>query len=168
MAISKKEVYIDGRINYTLFNQAITHRISVLKELFVYKNASEEEKANALFNNLEKEEFDSDLRLTIAILFESMKRMNDEANWEHFEENLAAIPFKDFIEEYRKYNKDNLIEKSPSLGSSVYYETEILCSNSIRKLFSMWITNLPKMVLQRKAFENYKFPILERMTFLLF
>ncbi|MGI6675575.1 MAG: AbiH family protein [Bacilli bacterium] len=151
----KKEVFIDGRINYTLFNKTITHRISVLKELFFYKNANEEEKANVLFNNLEKEEFDSDLRLTIAILFESMKRLNDEANWKHFEENLAAIPFKDFIEEYRKYNKDNLIEKSPSLGSPVDYETEILCSNSIRKLFSMWIANLPKMVLQRKAFENY-------------
>lgn len=151
----KKEVFIDGRINYALFNEAIAHRISVLKEIFVYKNVDEAEKANVLFNNLEKEEFDSDLCLTIAILFESMKRLNDEANWKHFEENLAAIPFKDFIEGYRKYNKDNLIEKSPSLGSPVDYETEISCSNSIRKLFSMWITNLPKMVLQRKAYENY-------------
>ncbi len=151
----KKEVFIDGRINYALFNKPVPHPISVLRGLLVYKNPNEAEKANVLFNELEKKEFDFNLRLTIAILFESMKRLNDEADWKYFEENLAAIPFKDFIEEYRKYNKDNSVEKSPSLGSPVDYETEILCSNSIRKLFSMWITDLPKKVLQRKAFENY-------------
>ena len=51
MAISKKKFFIDGRINYALFNEAIAHRINVLKEIFVYKNIDDAKKANVLFNN---------------------------------------------------------------------------------------------------------------------
>lgn len=146
----KKKAFLDGRINYALFNESTTSQTNILKDLVICKNSEEEIEAD----NLGKDRFASDLLLTIAILFESMKRLNDESDWNHFEENLAKIQFKDFIEEYRKYNKDNHIQKNPSLGSPVDYETQILCSDSIKKLFAMWISDLPKIALQRKTFEN--------------
>lgn len=147
-------VFINGDINYSFFNRGSTSSIKLLKKLVVTSNEEEKAKFDSLVQGEQMNEDFYRTGITIAILFKSMEILKDEENWSNFEENLAHLPLKKIISEYKKHNLENSVSFNSSIGSPVSHETEIVCIDVIQHLFSQWISSLKNLSIPKRAFEK--------------
>lgn len=93
-------------------------------------------------------------KLYAAVLYNLMEYF--ESGWNNFEEDLAKLPLTEFIKEFKEYNINHNIELTPSQGSPVDKETELLTNVNISRLFSEWVISLSKKKnkLNKSAFET--------------
>ena len=82
-------------------------------------------------------------RLTAALLFYSMAKIED-TEWNNFEENLAKIPLKNIIKNFRDENLNDNVHLERSLGSPVDKEVDLMTSLApwIHELFAEWIESI--------------------------
>lgn len=114
--------YKDGTISFSNWNNVSELSKDIFKKLIITKNAEEEKHLNFQTEEIEIQR----KKLACAILFDSMRRIGDDATWGNFEEDLAKIPFDDIIDEFEKYNKTQEIKLKSRLGSPVSKEVDIV------------------------------------------
>lgn len=134
------QFYKDGTISFSNWNNVSELSKDIFKKLIITKNAEEEKHLNFQTEEIEIQR----KKLACAILFDSMRRIGDDATWKNFEEDLAKIPFDDIIDEFEKYNKTQEIKLKSMLGSPVSKEVDIVTAmpGVIVSLFVEWINSL--------------------------
>ena len=144
--------YENEGIDFSIFNQCSIFSGSIYETILKAENEKEQEKIDALIYQIE----DYRKKICCSILFDPMKRLDDEQEWKNFENDLSLIPFKMICDKYKKSNIDNGLELQTMFGTNIEKEVGLVTSMPIviKTLFAEWINSLSKIKIKKGLFEK--------------